>query len=297
MVAAPFDYVSVSSYEEAVAALAEHGEDAKLIAGGQSLVPMMNLRLVRPSVLVDLNAIAGRPPASDGRTLRLSGLTRHRALLEDPLVGRHCPLLTEAARHVGNIRVRSRGTTGGSLAHGDPTSEIGAAAVVLDAQVVVQGPAGLRQVPARQLFVSYLTTTLEPAEVITEVLVPAGREGWGFAEMVRRSSDLAIVAVAAQAELQQGSDVIASVEVSLAGVSDKVLLVESTLTAPLLGTTGGDAVLRPVTAAIADSLSPESDVHASSDYRRRLVDVLTRRALGEALARAARAGASQGPVR
>jgi len=288
MVAAPFDYVSVSSYEEAVDALVEHGEDAKLIAGGQSLVPMMNLRLVRPSVLVDLNAIGSGPPASDGRTLTLPGLTRHRRLLEDPLVGRHCPLLTEAARHVGNIRVRSRGTIGGSLAHGDPTSEIGASAVVLDAQVVVQGPAGSRRLPARELFVSYLTTTLEPTEVITEVLLPAGhdREGWGFAEMVRRSSDLAIVAVAARAELEHGADVVASVEVALAGVSEKVLLVEDAHTTPLLGTTGGEDVLRPVGASIADSLSPESDVHASGDYRRRLVDVLTRRALGDALARA-----------
>jgi carbon-monoxide dehydrogenase medium subunit len=299
MVAAPFDYVSVSRYEEAVAALVEHGDEAKLIAGGQSLVPMMNLRLVRPSVLVDLNAIPSRPIASEGRTLTLPGLTRHRSLLEDPVVSRHCPLLAEATRHVGNIRVRSRGTIGGSLAHGDPTSEIGASAVVLDAQIVVQGPGGLRRIPVRQLFVSYLTTTLDPTEVITEVVVPAAppRAGWGFAEMVRRSSDLAIVAVATQVALEQEADIVASVDVALAGVSDKVLLVEPALTAPLLGATGGDAVLATVGAAIAESLSPDSDVHASGDYRRRLVEVLTRRALGDALARGGAAGASERPLR
>jgi aerobic carbon-monoxide dehydrogenase medium subunit len=289
MGAGPFEYMSVASYDEAVDALLEHGDEAKVIAGGQSLVPMMNLRLVRPSVLIDINAVDARLPETEGSTLRLPGLTRHRTLLEDSLVRRHCPLLAEAVRHVGNVRVRTRGTIGGSLAHADPTAEIGASVLVLDARVVTQGPSGLRTLAARELFVSYLTTTLAPAEIITEVLVPTtrSRQGWGFREMVRRSSDLAIVAVAARADLEEGDDVTRSVEVSLAGVADRVLLVEPALLADLVGTAPDEATIGRVATAVADSVRPASDVHASAEYRRRLVGVLTRRALRDAFERAA----------
>lgn len=289
MGAAAFEYLSVESYDEAVAALVEHGDEAKVIAGGQSLVPMMNLRLVRPSVLIDINGVGAGPPEIDGATLRLPGLTRHRTLLEDSLVRLHCPLLAEAVHHVGNVRVRTRGTIGGSLAHADPTSEIGASILVLDAQVVIQGPSGSRMLAADELFVSYLTTSLAPAEIVTEVLVPTtrSRQGWGFGEMVRRSSDLAIVAVAARAELEAGADVTRSVAVSLAGVADRVLLVEPALLADLVGSAPDDVTIGRAAAAVADSVSPATDVHASAEYRRRLVDVLTRRALRDAFERAA----------
>ena len=288
MVAASFEYVSAASYDEAVQRLVEHGGDAKIVAGGQSLVPMLNLRIVRPSVLIDINPAGSRPPEVDGSVLRLGALTRHSTLLEDPVVRRHCPLLAEAVRHVGNVRVRNRGTIGGSLAHADPTAEIGACALVLDADVVVRGPASSRTVAVADLFVSYLTTTLEATEVVTDVLVPvlARGQGWGFREMVRRSSDLAIVAVAARVDLDDAAEVVRSVQISLAGVSDRVVLADPALFAELVGTSGDDASLARVAAAVADAVSPESDVHASGAYRSRLVDVLTRRALRDAFDRA-----------
>jgi aerobic carbon-monoxide dehydrogenase medium subunit len=291
VVAAPFEYTRVASFDEAVDLLVEHGEEAKVIAGGQSLVPMMNLRLVRPSVLIDINPIGPRRPSLAGETLVLPALTRHRTLLEDALVRQHCPLLNAAVRHVGNVRVRARGTIGGSLAHADPTAEIGASAVVLGAEVGVLGPGGPRSLAAKDLFDSYLTTTLRPDEVITEVSFPATRrrQGWGFREMVRRSSDLAIVAVAARVELEDGDDVVRSVAVSLAGVADRVLEVDDALLAGLVGTPADvslSGAAGAAAAAVAASVRPASDVHASADYRRRLVEVLTSRALGDAVTRA-----------
>jgi carbon-monoxide dehydrogenase medium subunit len=288
MVSAPFDYVRVDSYDAAVAALADYGEDAKLIAGGQSLVPMLNLRLARPSVLVDINGVDTRSPTVDGSSLSLPGLTRHRQLLGSPLVRRHCPLLSAAATHVGNVRVRTRGTVGGSLAHADPTAEIAAAAVALDATVTVRGPAGERAIPARDFFVTYLTTALEPAEVVTDVSFPVTRpgQGWGFQEMVRRVSDFAIVAVAARLDTDEASGTIRSVDVALAAVADRVVLVNHDLLAPLVGTSLDERTVAEVATAVADSVAPGSDVHASAAYRKRMVDVLTRRALQEAKDRA-----------
>jgi carbon-monoxide dehydrogenase medium subunit len=289
MVSAPFDYLQAGSYAEAVRLLGEHGEDAKLLAGGQSLLPMLNLRLARPAVLIDINGADRREPAVDGGVLALPALTRHRTVAEHPLVRTHSPLLACAVRQVGNVRVRNRGTIGGSLAHADPTAEIGACALALDATVVVRGPAGERAVPARDLFVTYLTTCLEPAEVITDVLVPVARprQGWAFAEMVRRTSDFAIVAVAAWVELAAEADVITSVRVALAGVADRVVLAGAAPLAGLAGTAAGEAAWAEVAAAVAGSVEPPGDVQASAGYRRHLVRVLTARALAGAAARAA----------
>jgi CO/xanthine dehydrogenase FAD-binding subunit len=293
MVAAAFDYLAVGSYGEATGRLAEYGEDAKIIAGGKSLMPMLNLRLARPAVLIDINGADRREPAVDDGMLRLPALTRHRTLAEHPLVRRHCPLLADAVRQVGNVRVRNRGTVGGSLAHADPTAEIGTCAVAVGAQVVVAGPGGTRAIPVRDLFITYLTTCLAADEVITDVLVPATgpRQGWSFHEMVRRTSDFAIVGVAARVDLQPGQDVIAAAEVALAGVADRVLLAPPELLSGLAGQVPGTAGLAEAAAAVAASVDPASDVHASAGYRRRLVQVLTVRALAEAFGRAKEATA------
>lgn len=295
MAAIDFDYVVASSYEEAVELLVRGGDDAKLLAGGQSLVPMMNLRLVRPNVLVDLNGIGAGPPTVDGSTMVFAGLTRHRTLQESATVRRHCPLLAEAVGYVGNTRVRNRGTFAGSLAHGDPTSELGAAVLVLGAEIVVQGPNGRRTVRADELFVSYLTTSLEPAEIVTEIRVPTKtrREGWGFAEMVRRTSDLAIVAAAANVELDDDG-VAREVALSFAGVAERVVLAGSEAVGHLIGSSGEDQALWEAGDAAASALSPSSDVHASADYRRRVAAVLARRALRAAFDRAA--GSATGAV-
>jgi aerobic carbon-monoxide dehydrogenase medium subunit len=292
MVAPAFDYAAAGSYDEAVRLLAEgmkgEGEEggAKILAGGQSLMPMLNLRLAHPDLLIDINQADRRPPSVAGGVLRLPALTRHRVLLEHDLVGRHCPLLASAIRHVGNVRVRNRGTIGGSLAHADPTSEIGCCALVTGATVVVRGPSGDRTLPVSELFDTYWTTTLAACEVITDVLIPVARprQGWSFQEMVRRTSDFAIVAAAALVELDERAEVITAARVALAGVADRVMLADPDL---LAGLAGGNGSVDAAAAAIAGRLEPVTDVHASGEYRRRLARVLVARALREASARAA----------
>ena len=287
MVAPAFDYVAAGSYGEAVRLLADSAErdqEAKILAGGQSLMPMLNLRLAHPELLIDISPADQRPPTlalhNSGEMLRLPALTRHRVLLEHDLVRQHCPLLAEAIRYVGNVRVRNRGTIGGSLAHADPTSEIGCCALATGARVVVRGPHGERTVPASGLFAGYWSTTLDPAEIITDVLIPAARprQGWSFQEMVRRTSDFAIVAVSVIFNLAERTGEPASATVALAGVADRVVLADPELL---------DDDLDQSAARVAESLDPPDDVHASGAYRRRLARVLTARALREASARAA----------
>ena len=291
MAAPAFDYVAAGSYDEAVRLLAESagaGYEPKILAGGQSLMPMLNLRLAHPDLLIDINPADQRPPSVADGVLRLPALTRHRVLLEHDLVRRHCPLLAEAVRHVGNVRVRNRGTIGGSLAHADPTSEIGCCALATGARVVVRGPAqdgqSDRTVPASELFAGYWSTTLSSSEIITDVLIPAARphQGWSFHEMVRRTSDFAIVAVAVIVDLAERTGAIAAANVALAGVADRVVLADP----GLAGSAPDDEALGAAAARIADRLEPPDDVHASGAYRRRLARVLTVRALREARARA-----------
>ena len=288
MVAPAFDYVAAGSYDEAVRLLAAAGDDAKVLAGGQSLMPMLNLRLAHPELLIDINPADQRPPTLGQGLIRLPALTRHRVLLEHDLVRRHCPLLAEAVRHVGNVRVRNRGTIGGSLAHADPTSEIGCCALATGARVVVRGPAqdgqSDRTVSASELFAGYWSTTLSSSEIITDVLIPAARphQGWSFHEMVRRTSDFAIVAVAVIVDLAERTGAIAAANVALAGVADRVVLADP----GLAGSAPDDEALGAAAARIADRLEPPDDVHASGAYRRRLARVLTVRALREARARA-----------
>jgi carbon-monoxide dehydrogenase medium subunit len=293
MVAPAFEYIAVGSYAEAARLLAQSaasGEEAKILAGGQSLMPMLNLRLAHPELLIDINPADQRPPAVAGDLLRLPALTRHRVLLEDPMVRRHCPLLADAIRYVGNVRVRNRGTIAGSLAHADPTSEIGCCALATGARVVARGPAGNgqseRTVPVSDLFAGYWSTTLDTAEIITDVLIPAARprQGWSFQEMVRRTSDFAIVAVAVIVNLAERTGDPASATVALAGVADRVVLADPELTDSIADEEAIDAAA----ARIAERLEPADDVHASAAYRRRLARVLTARALREASARAAR---------
>ena len=280
MVAPAFEYVAAGSYDEAVRLLAENGEEAKILAGGQSLMPMLNLRLAHPELLIDINPADQRGPSVTDSMLRLPAMTRHRVLLEHDLVRQHCPLLAEAIRYVGNVRVRNRGTIGGSLAHADPTSEIGCCALAAGARIVVRGPHGERTVPVSDLFAGYWSTTLDPAEIITDVLIPVARprQGWSFQEMVRRTSDFAIVAVSVIFNLAERTGEPASATVALAGVADRVVLADP----ELLDDDPDESAAR-----VADSLDPPDDVHASGAYRRRLARVLTARALREASARAA----------
>ena len=259
-------------------------EEAKILAGGQSLMPMLNLRLAHPELLIDINPADRRPPSVAGGLLRLPALTRHRVLLEHDLVRQHCPLLADAVRYVGNVRVRNRGTIGGSLAHADHTSEIACCALATGAHVVVRGPDGDRAVPVGELFAGYWTTTLASAEIITDVLIPVARprQGWSFHEMVRRTSDFAIVAVAVMVDLAERTGELAAARVALAGVADRVVLADPAL----ITASTAEEDLDAAAARIAERLEPSDDVHASGEYRRRLARVLSARALRQAVARA-----------
>jgi aerobic carbon-monoxide dehydrogenase medium subunit len=287
MVAAAFDYVLAGSYDEAVAQLVAGGDEAKVLAGGQSLLPMLNLRLARPALLVDINQADTRAPAVEDATLALPALTRHRVLMENELVRAHCPLLSDAIGYVGNVRVRNRGTIGGSLAHADPTSEIGCCALAAGACVVARGPSAARTIPASELFTGYWSTTLAEPEIITDVLIPTAlpRQGWSFQEMVRRASDFAVVAVAALVSLAEDGAEVCSASIALAGVADRVVLADPQLTAGLAGHTA-DGAADEMAAEIAGSLQPPTDLHATGGYRREVARVLIARAIRQACARA-----------
>ncbi len=269
---APFRYVRPGSVAEAVAALAAGGGEAKPLAGGQSLVPLMNLRLARPTVVVDLNRVGEleRLAVEDG-WLVIGAMVRHRRLATDPLVARHAPLLAEAARWIGHGTIRARGTIGGSLAHADPAAELPCAAIALDAELSVDGPGGGRTVAAADLVDGAFSTRLGGGELITAVRVPlaAGARRWGFAELARRHGDFALVLAAATA----GDGVVG---VTLGGVAGAPLRVE--VEAGL-----DDAGIAAVAARCRDACHPGDDVHATAAWRRAMVEVLATRALCQAL--------------
>jgi CO/xanthine dehydrogenase FAD-binding subunit len=280
-----FEYVKVTSYAEAVAALVEHGDGARIIAGGQSLVPMMNLRLVRPTVLIDVNGIAPERPYLDCDQLVLPAMTRYSEVLASPMVRSHSPLLASAVTHVGNVRVRNRGTIGGSLAHGQSTAEIAVVALALGGEITAYGPAGSRVIRSEDFFLGYLTTSLEPEEVVTALRLPVAgrRRGWSFHELARRSGCPAIVGVAATVELEPGADLVTGLKVGLLGVADRPVIGAPSATSRLIGQVPSAAQLDSVACAVGAATCPMDDAQASGTYRRRLVRVLTRRALTEAL--------------
>jgi carbon-monoxide dehydrogenase medium subunit len=280
-----FKYLKVESYLEAVAALVEHGDGASIIAGGQSLVPMMNLRLVRPTVLIDVNGIEPEPPHLDCGQLVLPAMTRYSEVLASPLVSRLSPLLATAVTHVGNVRVRNRGTIGGSLAHGQSTAEVAAVALALGGEITVFGPAGFRSIASEDFFLSYLTTCLEPNEVVTALRLPivGQRRGWSFHELSRRSDSPGVVAVAATVELEPGLDAVRGLKVGLLGVADRPLTGAPAAMSSLIGQIPSAAHLDSVASKVAAATCPMDDVQASGTYRRRVLRVLVRRALTEAL--------------
>ncbi|MCU1374929.1 MAG: molybdopterin dehydrogenase FAD-binding protein [Actinomycetia bacterium] len=253
---APFDYVAPTTVEEVVALLAEHGDDAKIVAGGQSLLPMMALRLARPAVLVDIGGVESLRrvrPGAIGAGVTQSTLERDRV---------H-PLLAEVLPLIAHPAIRNRGTIGGSLAHADPAAELPAVAVLCDAELVVVGPAGERVIPAADFFESYLTTALAADEVLTEIRFPAHeRTGFAFREVSRRHGDFALVGAGARVTVDAAGDVV-----------DQRLV--------FIGVGG-----TPVVAEDASQLDPPDDVHASAAYRKHVAGVLARDALETARGRA-----------
>jgi len=270
---APFDYVRAGSVEDAVAALAaaNSGGEGKVIAGGQSLMPLLALRLAQPSVLVDINRVPGLAAIGPkpGGGLRIGALTRHRALAAQ----RQHPLLAEAARWVGHAAIRTRGTLGGSLAHADPAAELPVVAVASGGVATVAGPAGRRDISAADLFTGALQTSLEDDEIIEAVEFPApGR--WGFAEFARRHGDFGLVVVAA-AEMD------GRLRLALGGVAPTPVR-PAAAEAVLAGGPLSPARIGEAAEAAAGEIEPAADIHATAGYRRQLTRVLVTRALTQA---------------
>jgi carbon-monoxide dehydrogenase medium subunit len=271
-----FEYQRAESWADAVELLGLWGDEAKILAGGQSLIPMLNLRLAFPAALIDVNLVPAADPRVEGDHLVIDANTRHRVLTTSEAVRTHTPLLAHAVQFVGNVRVRNRGTFGGSLAHADPTAEIAATTLAIGGEIVVQGQAGQRTIAAEDFFVTYLTTAMQPGEVVTGARLPVtGNARWGFHEVVRRYSDFATVSVSVLAAR--------GLRVVLGGVADRPILVDEELLEPVLSDPGNPALARESAEAIASSLDPETDLHATADYRRRLVAVHTRRLLEQVL--------------
>jgi len=281
-----FEYVVADSVDAAVAALAAAGGDAKVLAGGQSLVPMLNFRLLRPAILVDINRIPGLAFIEEGEAeIRVGALTRHHQLETSPVIAKHFPVLSDAMTHVAHLAIRNRGTIGGSLSHADPAAELPMLALLLDATLTMASPSGRRTVAAKDFFLGALSADLAPDELVTEIVfprLPAG-SGWGFEEVARRHGDFALAAVAATVTVSDGT--IAQARIAMTGV-DETPKRAGEAEAMLTGRTLDAALLDDVIDAVRGGVTPNTDLHASSDYRRHLVGVLAGRAVSAAWRRA-----------
>jgi aerobic carbon-monoxide dehydrogenase medium subunit len=271
VIPAPFDYQRASSVDEAIGLLGEHGDEAKLLAGGHSLLPLMKLRLAAPAVLVDIGGIGDLSFVEDGGgTVRIGALTRHHDLANSALAQEQVPLLAHVAGQIGDPQVRHRGTVGGSIAHGDPASDLPAALLALRGTLVVRGPGGEREVAADDFFTGFLETALGADEVLTEIRVPAvPGVGWGFEKFNRRAQDWAIVGVAAVLANGSGGPGVGLVNMGWAPL--RAAGVEDALRS---GSPAADAAARA-----DEGTEPPDDLNASPEYRRHLAQVLTRRAL------------------
>ena len=282
----PFEYHRAGSIDEAVALLAEHGDEAKILAGGQSLVPLLSLRLARPAHLVDINRVTELSAVENGKGLRFGATVRHREVERSEVVRTANPLLAYATRFIGHAAIRNRGTIGGSIAHADPAAELPIVLTVLDGEVEARSTRGTRTVAASDLFEGFLTTSLDPDELLTAVRLPAWQAGtgWSFHEFSRRSGDFAIVGVAATVRLN-GDGTVADARLAFSGVETKPVRATEA-EASLAGATPSDDVWATAARDAAAPFEPASDIHGSSAYRKHLASVLAERALKEAHDRA-----------
>lgn len=283
---AAFEYVVANSIEQAVAALAQAGGDAKILAGGQSLVPMLNFRLLRPAILVDINRIPGLAFIEDaGDAVKIGALTRHHQIETSPVIAKHFPVLSYAMTHVAHLAIRNRGTIGGSLSHADPAAELPMMALLLDAELHIVSDKGMRTRKARGFFRDALIVDLAEDELLTEIHVPKlpPQTGWGFDEVARRAGDFALAAVAATVSVSGGA--MKEARIALTGVGQTPVRA-SEAEALLVGQKLEAKLMARVIEAVRAAIKPETDLHASSDYRRQLAGTLVGRALAAALQRA-----------
>jgi carbon-monoxide dehydrogenase medium subunit len=278
MIPAQFDYLAPTSVEEALAALAEHGDDAKILAGGQSLLPVLRMRLNAPEVVIDLGRIdALRGVRDDGDAIVIGAMTQHAVVAEDPLVAQHAALITKAVEHLADAQIRHRGTFGGALAHADPAGDLGAPALALGAQFVIAGSGGTRTVAADDFFVDLFETAIGEDEILTEVRVPK-HTGWGahYEKFVRVAHQWPIVAVAAAVRVDGGT--IAEARVGLTNMGSTPLRARGVEEA-LAGQPATDEAVRAAAARATEGTNPPSDLNGEAAYRSHLATVLTRRAV------------------
>jgi carbon-monoxide dehydrogenase medium subunit len=279
MIPAPFAYARPTTVEEALQAVAAGGEDVKILAGGQSLIPVMRLRLAAPETVVDLTRVTElRGVREEEDAIVIGAMTTHSDVLSDPLIARHAPLIAEATGTVADRQVRHRGTFGGALAHADPAGDLPAVALALDAEFVIAGPAGRRTVAASEFFVDYLTTALEEGELLVEIRIPKLRGTWGmhYEKFNRVAQAWSIVAVAAAVRREEGR--IAEARIGLTNMGPTPLRARAVEAALVVGDATAEAVAAAAARA-ADGTSPSSDLNAQADYRQHLAMVLTRRAV------------------
>jgi carbon-monoxide dehydrogenase medium subunit len=287
---AVFSYHDPQTLAEVLELLAGCGDEAKLLAGGQSLIPLMNMRLARPEHLIDLRRVPGladiRP---DATSVRVGAMVRHRTVETDPVLRSANALLAEAAGHISHVQIRERGTLGGALAHADPAGEMPLVATVLDARLTVRGPGGTRSATAADFFQSIFTTALEPDEVLVEVMYPRldGGDGWAIEEVSRRHGDFAIVSSAVWLTLTDGR--YSRVRLGLGGVGPTPVLSRQA-TELMVGQVPSTRLWHDVAAAVAAEITPGTDIHATSDDRRDLARTLVYRALREATRRGQEGG-------
>jgi aerobic carbon-monoxide dehydrogenase medium subunit len=284
MKASAFSYARATSVMNAIELLAAHGDSAKVLSGGQSLMPAMNLRLISPELIVDIGDIAElRGIAVTGGTLRIGALTRHVDLLNSPEIAAHVPLLTQAVAHVAHPAIRNRGTIGGSLAHADPAAELPACMVALDATIVVKGPMNERRVPAQDFLTGIYETVLSADELLVavEIPVPPNNAAHFFSEFARRHGDYAIVGLAAQAVV--AGDILTDLRLVFFAVSDRPVL--ATAATKLVNVAVVPAVLSEASRALGEELDPGEDQQASAPMRRHLAKVLLARCVAALLGR------------
>ncbi|HEX3923782.1 MAG TPA: xanthine dehydrogenase family protein subunit M [Streptosporangiaceae bacterium] len=281
MIPAKFDYLRPGTLDEAVHILSNAGEEAKVIAGGQSLLPLLRLRLAYPSLLVDVGGLDDlRGVRDEGDALLIGARTTHYQVVHDPLIAEHCGLLAQAAATVADPAVRHRGTIGGSLAHGDPAGDLPAVALVMEATLTARGPAGDREIPAADFFVDYLTTALEPAEILTGIRVPKlGGWGYHYEKFHRTAQSWATVGVAALTRRSNGQ--VAEARVGLTNMGP-VPVRATAAEAAAAGAQASREALRSAASHADEGTEPPGDLHGAPDYRRHLARVLTGRALAAA---------------
>lgn len=267
---AKFEYFDPATLDEALSVLDQHGDEAKVLAGGQSLVPLMNMRLAKPSAVIDINRLAGLDYIqSRNGNVAIGALTRHRAVERSPLLKERCPLLPHAAEHVADIQVRNRGTFGGSIAHADPAAEFCTIALLQGGQIVASSKKGARRIPANEFFVGPLMTCLEPTELVTEVLVPAlPGWAWSFRSVAPRHGDLAIAGVMLVLDADD-KGACTEVRIGMFGVGPTPLRAPAA-EALLAGNAIDDRLIARAAAEAASETEPVTDVRASAEYRREL---------------------------